>query len=62
METYGRQKSRIFTRIEIEKISPSPSQPRKKFDPESLSRLADSIKEYGLLSPILVRRIGVGKY
>lgn len=62
METPGRQKSRVFTRIEIEKIFPNPSQPRKRFDPESLSRLADSISEYGLLSPILVRRIGVEKY
>ncbi len=42
--------------IEVEKIVPNPYQPRKDFDPESLKELAESIKEYGILEPLLVSR------
>jgi len=42
--------------IEIEKIKSNPYQPRKNFDQDSLKTLADSIKEYGILQPILVSR------
>jgi ParB family chromosome partitioning protein len=37
-------------------ISPNPFQPRQNFSPENLDELAQSIKTYGLLQPILVRR------
>lgn len=40
--------------IEISKITPNPYQPRKVFKDSSLQELADSIKEYGVLQPILV--------
>jgi len=43
--------------IEIEKIKSNPYQPRKNFDQEGLKALADSIKEYGILQPLLVSRI-----
>jgi len=43
--------------IEIEKIRPNPYQPRKEFDEEALSSLADSIKKYGMLQPIIVSKI-----
>lgn len=43
--------------IETEKIKPNPYQPRKEFDDESLQSLADSIKKYGMLQPILVNKI-----
>ncbi|MFA5755072.1 MAG: ParB/RepB/Spo0J family partition protein [Candidatus Paceibacterota bacterium] len=43
--------------IEIEKIKPNPYQPRKEFDSEALSSLADSIKKYGMLQPIIVNKI-----
>ena len=46
--------------IALERIKPNPGQPRKQFDPERLQELADSIKEVGLLNPILVRSIGTG--
>ena len=36
-------------------IRPNPYQPREQFDEETLSRLADSIREVGLLQPVLVR-------
>ncbi|EFC31950.1 ParB/RepB/Spo0J family partition protein [Campylobacter jejuni] len=42
------------TMIEIDKISPNPFQPRKNFDQEALDELANSIKEFGLIQPIIV--------
>ena len=44
-----------FQKIPVEKIQPSPYQPRKDFTPEDLQDLADSMKEEGLLQPVLVR-------
>ncbi len=41
--------------IEIEKIQSNPYQPRTIFDPEKIKELAQSIKTYGLLQPIIVR-------
>lgn len=46
--------------IEIEKIKPGIYQPRTFFDNESLSQLVDSIREKGLIQPILVRPYGDG--
>ncbi len=47
--------------IEISKITRNPNQPRKNFDETALQELADSIRQNGVLQPILVRKIG-GKY
>jgi ParB family chromosome partitioning protein len=44
--------------IPIAAIRPNPQQPREHFDEESLASLADSIREVGLLQPVLVRRQG----
>ena len=44
--------------IPIDKIAPNPYQPRKEFSGSSLEELAASIKEYGILQPINVRKIG----
>ncbi len=41
--------------IALTKIRPNPYQPRKHFDPESLSELSESIKTHGLLQPIVVK-------
>ncbi len=41
-------------KIPINKLSPNPSQPRKHFEEAALSELADSIKQYGVLQPLLV--------
>ena len=46
--------------IKISLIEPKSDQPRKYFDEESLNQLAESIKQHGLLQPIVVRRIGGG--
>jgi ParB family chromosome partitioning protein len=43
-------------------IEPNPNQPRVHFDEESLSDLAKSIKEIGILQPLLVRELSPGKY
>ena len=45
----------------ISDIEPNPDQPRKNFDNEALSALADSIAEYGVIQPITVRKID-GRY
>jgi len=44
--------------IPIDKVAPNPYQPRKEFRGPSLEELAASIKEYGVLQPINVRKIG----
>lgn len=46
------------TSIKITQIEPNGEQPRKKFDEESLQELADSMKEYGILQPLLVKKTG----
>lgn len=42
------------TEIDVSSISPNPFQPRKHFDEKALQELSDSIKEHGLLQPIVV--------
>lgn len=44
--------------IELARIKPNPAQPRIKFDEEALDELADSIRERGVLQPILLRPAG----
>ena len=43
-------------------IEPNPEQPRREFTPEALSQLADSIKEHGVLQPLVVRPRSNGLY
>ena len=50
--------NKAIMNIPIEKIAPNPYQPRKEFSGSSLEELAASIKEYGVLQPINVRKIG----
>ena len=47
--------------VDINLLDINPGQPRKAFDKESLEQLADSIREVGLLQPILVQRVD-GRY
>jgi ParB family chromosome partitioning protein len=44
--------------VPVSKILPNPAQPRLSYDEESLTELADSIREHGVLQPILVRPSG----
>lgn len=43
--------------IEVEKIKPNPLQPRKYFDEEALNELASSIREHGIIQPLIVSKI-----
>ncbi|MGH3486031.1 MAG: ParB/RepB/Spo0J family partition protein, partial [Nocardioidaceae bacterium] len=51
-----------FVEIETDRISPNPRQPRQVFDEESMAELVDSIREVGLLQPVVVRSVGDGAY
>ena len=46
--------------IPVNEISPNRFQPRKDFDPERLAELVESIKLYGVLQPVVVRRLDSG--
>ena len=48
--------------IDVTKIKPSPYQPRKTFDKDNLKSLVESIKEQGVIQPILVRNTKDKKY
>ncbi|HTA95716.1 MAG TPA: ParB N-terminal domain-containing protein, partial [Verrucomicrobiae bacterium] len=45
-------------RVPLDKIRPSALQPRKQFSEESLRELADSIREQGIVQPLIVRQRG----
>jgi ParB family chromosome partitioning protein len=48
--------------IPLDKLSANPNQPRKNFDEEALRELADSIREHGIIQPLLVEETGDGAY
>jgi len=56
----GTEEKGNFLFVGIETLRPNPSQPRKSLDPDKLSSLAASIKEKGILQPLLVRPIPEG--
>jgi ParB family chromosome partitioning protein len=47
-----------FAHIDVNAIVPNPKQPRKEFEPEAFAELVHSIKELGVLQPIVVRPLG----
>ena len=47
--------ARDRTMIPIEQITANPDQPRRSFDPAALQELADSLKQHGVLQPLIVR-------
>ena len=46
----------ILKNLKITEVEPNRDQPRKNFDQESLEELAESIKEYGIIQPIVVTK------
>jgi ParB family chromosome partitioning protein len=48
--------------LHVDLVAPNPGQPRKRFDDEALQALADSVKERGVLQPVLVRPRPGGSY
>ena len=57
----GRE-DRVLRRVHISEISRNPNQPRRYFDPEAIATLAESIRQYGVLNPLTVRRTAGGGY
>src|SRR5882724_7698880 len=52
----------VYLEIAITAIKPNPKQPRQVFDEEALAELEHSIREFGLMQPIVVRELGRGSY
>lgn len=48
--------------VDISNVKPNPNQPRQVFDSESISALAASIKQQGIIHPLLVKRAGDGSF
>ncbi|GAA2427579.1 ParB/RepB/Spo0J family partition protein [Streptomyces glaucus] len=51
-----------FAEIPLDSITPNPRQPREVFDEDALAELVTSIKEVGLLQPVVVRQAGPARY
>ncbi len=51
-----------YEEIPVDAITPNPRQPRTVFDEDALAELVDSIREVGLLQPVVVRPTGPGAY
>jgi ParB family chromosome partitioning protein len=52
----------VYREINPIDIEPNPRQPRQVFDEEALAELVHSIREFGLMQPIVVREVGGGRY
>lgn len=62
-EAYGNaQEAGGTSEIELNEIYPNPDQPRKAFDENAMNDLANSIKEHGVISPLVVNRRPDGRY
>ncbi|WP_255949465.1 ParB/RepB/Spo0J family partition protein [Streptomyces odontomachi] len=51
-----------FAELPLDSITPNPRQPREVFDEDALAELVTSIKEVGLLQPVVVRQVGATRY
>ncbi|MBC9714215.1 ParB/RepB/Spo0J family partition protein [Streptomyces sp. TRM66268-LWL] len=51
-----------FAEVPLDSITPNPRQPREIFDEDALAELVTSIKEVGLLQPVVVRQLGPERY
>ncbi|MEU4086038.1 ParB/RepB/Spo0J family partition protein [Streptomyces aureus] len=51
-----------FAELPLDAITPNPRQPREIFDEDALAELVTSIKEVGLLQPVVVRQVASGRY
>jgi ParB family chromosome partitioning protein len=57
-DSTSRDSGKKLEEIQVSKIVPNPNQPRKTFDDESIAELAQSIRQGGLIQPLVVRRQG----
>jgi ParB family transcriptional regulator, chromosome partitioning protein len=51
-----------FEDVPIDSIEPNPRQPREVFDDDALAELVTSVREVGVLQPVVVREVGPGRY
>ncbi|GAA4880266.1 ParB/RepB/Spo0J family partition protein [Pseudonocardia benzenivorans] len=51
-----------YREVDVDAIEPNPKQPRTAFDDEALAELEHSIREFGLLQPVVVRETGPGRF
>lgn len=61
-ETGGTVAGAVYREIETSAITPNPRQPRQVFDEEALAELEHSIREFGLMQPIVVREVGPERF
>jgi len=57
-----KNKTHDADQLSVDKLIPNPGQPRKRFDEAELQELADSIKTYGIIQPIIAANAGDGTY
>lgn len=62
LDTLIPEKGEEIIRIDIKRVLPNPDQPRKIFDDKSLLDLSSSIKEKGVLQPLIVQKSNNGKF
>ncbi|MCL2804759.1 MAG: ParB/RepB/Spo0J family partition protein [Treponema sp.] len=62
VQTAVKSKAHDIVQLSVDKLVPSPGQPRKHFDETELQELADSIKTYGIIQPIIAANAGDGTY
>ncbi|GAA2821921.1 ParB/RepB/Spo0J family partition protein [Saccharopolyspora taberi] len=61
-ETSGEVAGAVYREVDISAITPNPKQPRQVFDEEALSELEHSIREFGLMQPIVIREVGADQF
>ena len=59
-DDYGILKDERYAEVDLEEVTPNPAQPRSRFNPDSIEELARSMKESGVIQPILVVPEGQG--
>jgi ParB family chromosome partitioning protein len=61
-EIGGEVAGAVYQEVPVDAIHPNPKQPRQVFDEEALSELEHSIREFGLMQPIVLRESGEGRF
>ena len=60
--SFAKGRRTFVTALPLDAIRPNPEQPRRHFDAEALQELSDSIRERGVLQPVIVKRETDGRY
>jgi ParB family chromosome partitioning protein len=58
----AKSKTQDIVQLPVDKLVPNPGQPRKNFDETELNELADSIKTYGIIQPVIAANAGGDSY